>query len=82
MNAPARSQNFKCYIKSFPSSCGITFQKSSYQVKFELDLCIPMHLHMQFQPYTHIQKKKLESGYLKIFSRGISLSKSSNHNQI
>jgi hypothetical protein len=44
--------------------------------KFELDLCIPMtYIHMQIWTlYIHIQTKVRE-GKLKIFSRGITLSK-------
>jgi hypothetical protein len=51
--------------------------------KFELDLRIPMtDLHMQFEPYTHIETKVRERK-LKFFSRGIALSKkSSDHDQI
>jgi hypothetical protein len=50
--------------------------------QFKLDLCIPMmYLHMQFEPYTYI-KTKVREQKLKISSIGITVKKSSDHDQI
>jgi hypothetical protein len=41
------------------------------KTKFELDLRIPMtNLHMQFEPYIHTSKQKLESGNWNLFQEG------------